>query len=283
MKSNILYIFTRTPLHVGAGSSVGAVDLPVQRERHSRHPIIPGSSIKGVLRYTCETIDKLAQDKVDDLFGPGPDVVSTGGEARAGDLTFGEARPLAFPVRSAKGSFAYVTCPVALQRWARDAGVTGDAELEHPKDQTCLAGHKVTLAERKKVVLEEYAFSHTGDFPAEWQNAIQAVIDDPVWREAAGRLVLLSDGDFSHFVATSTEISHHNKIDPKTGAVADGALFNIESVPAETLFFAPVSKVGRYEQTDSIAELSSVMDNHPVFQFGGHSSTGLGFCSVKLG
>lgn len=281
MKQHILYLFTRTPLHVGAGSSVGAVDLPVQRERHSRHPIVPGSSIKGVLRYTCETLDALEQEKVDDLFGP--DVVSKGGEARAGDLTFGEARPLAFPVRSAKGSFAYVTCPIALQRWARDSNSIGLPELAHPDDQSCLAGSNVTLIDKKKVVLEEYAFSHEGDFPKEWQDAIRDLVPDPVWKEAAGRLVLLSDGDFSHFVSTTTEISHHNKIDPETGTVAHGALFNIEAVPAETLFFAPVSSIGRYENTDSLSELTSILNNHPMLQFGGHSTTGLGFCSVKLG
>ena len=29
--SRILYLFTRTPLHVGAGASVGAIDQPIQR------------------------------------------------------------------------------------------------------------------------------------------------------------------------------------------------------------------------------------------------------------
>jgi hypothetical protein len=70
-------------------------------------------------------------------------------------------------------------------------------------------------------------------------------VDDPVWSEAAGRLALLCDGDFSHFVATTTEISHHIKIDPKSGTVATGTLFNIESVPAETLLFAPSSAIGQ--------------------------------------
>src|ERR1039457_3096263 len=32
-KSKILYLFTRTPLHVGAGASVGALAQPIQRER----------------------------------------------------------------------------------------------------------------------------------------------------------------------------------------------------------------------------------------------------------
>lgn len=42
-QSEILYIFTRTSLHVEAG----AIDQPIQRERHTRFPIIPASSLKG--------------------------------------------------------------------------------------------------------------------------------------------------------------------------------------------------------------------------------------------
>ena len=49
MTSRLLYLFTRTPLHVGAGASVGAIDQPIVRERPTGLPIIPGSSLKGVL------------------------------------------------------------------------------------------------------------------------------------------------------------------------------------------------------------------------------------------
>jgi CRISPR-associated protein Cmr4 len=293
MKPHTLFLFTRTPLHVGAGSSVGAIDLPIQRERHSRHPIIPGTSIKGVLRYTASSLDSLSQEKVDDMFGPelvgegvGKDV-----EARAGDITFSEARPLAFPVRSAKGSFAYITCPLILKRFIRETDLQGLPELPELADQSCLAGGKVALPS-KKVVLEEYAFAHSGSFPEPWETALKALIKDPVWQECAGRLVLLSDGDFTHFVSTTTEISQHIKIDPQTGAVVNRLLFNLESVPAETLFFAPVHVVQRPRSrskkgaevytTDCAAELAALIGRHPVLQFGGNSTTGRGFCSLTL-
>ncbi len=287
--SRILYLFTRTPLHLGAGSSVGAIDLPVQRERHTRHPIIPGSSIKGVLRCTAESLDGLDKAKIKDMFGPELVGENADKEARSGELVFGEARPLAFPVRSAKGAFGFITCPLVLQRFAREKGPPELPELPHPEDQTCLAGSKVTFAEKKKVVLEEYAFSLVDAFPLGWERALGGLIADPVWKEAAGRLVLLSDGDFSHFVATTTEISQHVRIDPRTGAVAKGALFDLESVPAETLFFAPVQIIKRlansekgYYQTDSAGELAGLLERHRVLQFGGNSTTGRGFCSVRL-
>ncbi len=286
MNSRPFYLFTRTPLHVGGGSSVGAIDMPIQRERHTRHPIIPGSSIKGVLRYVAEWLAELGKTKVDDMFGPD----SSGKEeiARAGDVTFSEARPLAFPIRSAKGSFAYVTCPIALQRFARDQGVANLPALPELKDQQTYAGSKVVLPAKNRVVLEEYAFENQGDFPAEWAEALTGVVDDPVWKEMPGRLVLLSDGDFSHFVSSATEISHHIKIDPETGAVQKGALFNLECVPAETLFCSSVTFIkrpgtGEHYQTDCEKELRELLDSKPILQFGGNSTTGRGFCSVKLG
>ncbi len=285
----LLFLFTCTPLHVGSGSSVGAIDLPIQRERHSRHPIIPGSSIKGVLRYTAETLDGLSPAKIKDMFGPELVGENADAVARAGNIIFGEARPLAFPIRSAKGAFAFITCPLVLKRFARDFSLNNLPTLPDPEDQTCQAGLKVTLVEKKKVVLEEYAFRRNEDFPPEWEKALKDLIEDPVWKEAPGRLVLLSNGDFSHFVATATEISQHVKIDPKTGAAAKGMLFNLESVPAETLFFAPVHITGRpaneakgYYQTKSDDELTSLLERHRIIQFGGNSTTGRGFCSVKL-
>ncbi|MCX6865140.1 MAG: RAMP superfamily CRISPR-associated protein [Verrucomicrobia bacterium] len=77
MQSKILYIFTRTPLHVGAGASVGAIDQPVQRERHTGFPIIPGSSIKGVLRDAA-TQRSFDETEIDDTFGPEDSTVKLG-------------------------------------------------------------------------------------------------------------------------------------------------------------------------------------------------------------
>lgn len=280
MRTKQLILFTRTPLHVGIGSSVGAVDLPVRRERHTNHPIIPGSSIKGVFRDTARSALESAA-VIDDLFGP--DSGNDESAAKAGDLAFGEARPLAFPVRSAKGAFAYITCPFVLRRFSRESNLADLPALPDPEDQACFAGSKVLITHtaQKRVVLEEYAFAQQEAFPTQWQDVLLGLSDDPVWQKAAGRLVLLSDGDFAHFVTTTTEISTQTKIDANTGAVVGGALFNMECVPAETLFSAPVQIVGRYE-TDAGNELSNLVAGNPIMQFGGNSTTGRGFCSVSI-
>jgi CRISPR-associated protein Cmr4 len=46
----LLMIHALTGLHPGSGTALGVVDLPVQRERHTAWPLIPGSSLKGVKR-----------------------------------------------------------------------------------------------------------------------------------------------------------------------------------------------------------------------------------------
>lgn len=128
MTTKILTLFTRTPLHVGAGASVGAIDQPIIRERHTGFPIIPGSSLKGVLAdlWHADTVTtprdnakpKSTRDLTKDitwLFGS-----DTDSAASAGALSFGEARLLAFPIRSARGSFAWLTSPTLLARAARD-------------------------------------------------------------------------------------------------------------------------------------------------------------------
>lgn len=106
MKKQIFAIFTRTPLHVGAGNSVGAIDSPVMRERHTRIPIIPGSSLKGVLADLWNDENFKRTSDGEELFGK-----TDSKAAKAGQLLVGESRVLAFPVRSAKGSFAWISCP----------------------------------------------------------------------------------------------------------------------------------------------------------------------------
>jgi CRISPR-associated protein Cmr4 len=282
MPRRILYLFTRTPLHVGAGSSVGAIDQPIIRERHTGFPVIPGSSIKGVIRDVCRNDENLkAREEI--IFGKQED---------AGKLTFGEAKLLAFPVRSAKGSFAFITCHLALERFRREHGkldrlsepVT-KAPAE-PKDMHCLAGDAVTITRPNHtgVVLEEYRFNRPagedGKFPAAWEEALVGLLDDAVWSTAKGRFVLLSNGDFSHFVRNACEVSQHVGIDPQKGTAKPGALFNLEAVPAEALFFAPVTSLGR--ANGELADLEQLLARKPVMQFGGDSTTGQGFCTVKL-
>jgi CRISPR-associated protein Cmr4 len=295
MQTKILHLFTRTPLHVGAGSSVGAIDQPVIRERHTGFPIIPGSALKGVLAgafdeyeeitaQTGKTI-KVRKGSAKELFGSDyPE------DLRAGSLGFGEARLLAFPLRSAKGSYALATCPLALARYARDAQLdAANFAIPTVTDGQCFAGKEVVLKRKQdnrdiqEVALEEYVFpvaSDAGEFPSGWAKHLSALLDDTVLREARTRFVLLSDGDFSHFALNACQISQHVSIDHETGTAKEGALFNTETVPSETLFYAPIH-VLRADAKDNPL-FTHFAEKERLLQFGGDATTGLGFCTVKL-
>jgi len=145
-----LFLVAETPLHAGSGGSPGAVDLPVQRERHTGYPMIQASGLKGAFRDLARDEGKLwgltsgetirdVERQLDALgtngagneeakkpllsklkpfelvFGPATDRASEHG----GALAFTDARILLFPVRSLAGFFAWVTSPGALARFRR--------------------------------------------------------------------------------------------------------------------------------------------------------------------
>jgi len=279
MTSRILYLFTRTPLHVGAGSSVGAIDQPIVRERHTGFPIIPGSSIKGVLRdhLASAALTPLDQVTIDRYFGQGSD----GENFEAGRISFGEAKLVAFPVRAAKGAFALATCNLALQRLAREAR-TSLTVPSAPIDGECLAGSKVTLTDptgKKGVVLEEYRFTAIGEFPVEWEKHLSATLSDAVLQGAGGRFVLLSDGDFAHFAINACPVQQHVSIVDATGTAKKGGLFTEEVVPSESLFFVPLTLLRTAEEKNPVFE---ALATEQLIQFGGNGTVGLGYCTAKL-
>jgi CRISPR-associated protein Cmr4 len=272
MKKMILTLFARTPVHVGAGNSVGAVDSPVQRERHTKIPIIPGSSLKGVLAdlWNDETYKRTDEGKK--LFGED----DNNADAKAGSLMVGEARVLAFPVRSAKGMFAWVTCPLALRRFARDAGKEMP-ELPELNAQNCLSAKELLLND--SVVLEEYRLKSEGEC-GEVADLLNGLSRDAVWQELPNHLVVLSNEMFSYFCEQACEVVTRIRIDDETGTVAKGALFNQEQVPSESLFYSLC-----YADENRLSGVKEIVKDklkEGVLQVGGDASTGLGYCSVEV-
>lgn len=273
MHTKLLYLFTRTPLHVGAGASVGAIDQPIIRERHTGFPIIPGSSIKGVLR---DHLRSLGDDAIDRYFGKG----SEDKEARAGEISFGEARLVAFPVRSAKGAFALAVSPLSLRRLNRDAG-WNLAVPDLSKGMHCLAGPKLVIENpgNKGIVLEEYRFNVEGEFPKAWEEKLSSLLSDAVLAGAQGRFVILSDGDLSHFAINACQVNQHVRIDDESGTADGGGLFNEEAAPSETLLYAAFTTLRKGAEDNPVFK---ALSQEQLVQFGGDGTTGLGFCTVKL-
>jgi len=100
----LMFIHAQTGLHPGSGTALGAVDLPVQRERHTQWPLIPGSTLKGILRDAYRPKDRNGSAREDWWAAFGPE--NSEPDKHAGALSLTDARILAFPVRSLKGVFA---------------------------------------------------------------------------------------------------------------------------------------------------------------------------------
>lgn len=297
MESRLMTLFTRTPLHVGAGNSVGVVDLPIQRERHTRIPIIPGSSLKGVFADLWPD-DYEKDDKGNSvrkqnttsawLFGNESDEA-----ASAGALLIGEARVLAFPVRSAKGMFAWITCPLVLNRFKRET--KDEFDVPRVTGQKALASSSLILPDKEKdenkLVLEEYDFTASVIKPDDkLVNAFRSLLsNDPVWEEIGEKLVVVSDELFKHFCEHACEVVTRIKIDPETGTVASGALFNQEQVPSETLFYTTImaqaekNKAGGNRSSQkALSKFQHRLEEEETLQIGGDETIGLGLCSFEI-
>jgi len=278
MQTKIMSIFTRTPLHVGCGSSVGAVDQPVVRERHTGYPVIPGSAIKGVLadlwNEKNEKGDIVRSEKGRELFGN--DDTKT---ASAGKLLIGEGRLLAFPVRSAKGAFAWLTCPLALSRFRRDGNFSFTVP-DIAADKACVTTDSLLKFEGGKVIFEEYPLSIAAEeAEASLVDALKSLCDDDVWAEMPKRLAIVSDELFRYFVENACEVANHNRIDDEKGVVAKGALFSQENVPSETLFYG-VTNAADPQHLEMLDE--RIKAERGLLQIGADVTTGLGWCTVAL-
>ena len=294
--SALLFLHAQTAIHPGSGAASGAVDLPVQRERHTQWPIIPGSSLKGVLRDCCrqQVAGKHGREADAD-----PDLATAFGSPtteagrHAGALSVTDARILAFPVRSLRGVFAWVTCPAVLQRLGRDAQLGGMAPVRDvaslAADQAACAEGSPLLVEGNKLVLEEFEFTRVADAreTTDW-IAARAVNDPATESRVKTHLAVLCDDDFTHFVRHATEVVARVGLDHQRKTIKAGAVFYQEFLPAETLFYSVVFAGNSRREGDTrtapevLAYLQRNLELAGGLQVGGDETTGKGLCLVRL-
>jgi CRISPR-associated protein Cmr4 len=244
----LVFYETVTPLHVGCGHDVGVVDLPVIRERTTGYPYAPGSGIRGSVREVFErgagsaAAEGEPTSMVEALFGP---LTSDGeSEPASGCVAVHDAKLLLFPVRSDCEVFLWLTCPFALDRFAREAQVFGaEGGVELAKVTATKVGEEEFLGTcaASSVYLEEFVYQPaTGEgieaaktALASWSDRLAKHLSRP---EMAGRIVVVSDRSFGHFVHHATQVQQHVRLTAEK-VVADGALFSVEAVPPETIFY----------------------------------------------
>jgi len=284
-----------TPLHPGSGTNPGVIDLPIQRERHTRWPNIPASALKGVFRdYSRQKVaqgrsakEADADEQIVNVFGRS---LKGDGEEKGGALSFTDARILAFPVRSLFGVYALVTCPSALHRFSRDLTLTGmnasDGQTPTVKDDDVLVtSDSVLKGTKSSVVLEEFPFTADSSVDGLFV-ALAASLG--ISTETQKRLAIISDDQFTHFVENATEVQMRIALDYETKTVQDGALFSQEFLPTETLLYSLVlASASRNQNGHGSAALASFQNwfgqkQGSILQIGGDETVGKGFCRVTV-
>lgn len=226
--------YAHTPIHVGSGTSVSYVDLPVQREKHTDYPMISASGIKGVIRDLASR--EWNKDKVDTIFGP-EDVSSE----YASCIAFTDARILLFPVRSVKGVFAYITCPNVLKRFKRDLESVGIPvtfpDVNVPDDKVSVCSNSNLKIDNNRVAFEEFGFGIENTNCDSIAGEIQKFLPSPLPLEFKKHFTIVSDNTFRDFTKYAVEIRTRIRIDQTTGTVAEKALFSMELIPSESVFY----------------------------------------------
>jgi CRISPR-associated protein Cmr4 len=292
--ASLLFITVETPLHAGTARGLGAVDLPIQRERTTDYPIVQASGLKGRLRAATDPGNGANGVKAGHLAVFGPETGSA--DAYAGALSVCDARLLLFPVRSLAGVFAWTTSDDALARFRREAAlarVTPDwPEVTAPAAGTALV-HGDALQAGGSVVLEEFSFTpepsdavrQIGAWLA--ANALPTGDEYAYWRESLPRkLCVLHEDAFRDFVRYGTEVQTHVKLDAATKTVTRGMLWTSESLPVDTMLYAPLLATASRDRTTALSAedvLGWVADRLPPrTQLGGDETTGQGIVALRF-
>jgi len=293
MKAKLLFLQALSPLHAGTGQGVGAIDLPIAREKATGIPIVPGSTLKGVLRANCEDDLKIR------VFGP----ETENAHEHAGSAQFSDLRLLFLPVRSLAGTFAWVTSPLLLRRFQRDcemANMPFPAEIPEVNDPgICFvpsSGSKLKMAietQKNQVVLEDLRLANQPDDKqsndkietlAGWLKIFLFGVDAS-WQDVfTERVCVVHDDVLSFLVNTATEITARIRLDEKKKTVAQGALWYEEALPAESilsgLMVIQEIKASKASEKD-VLEVITKLAQTPL-QIGGSATVGRGLCLIHL-
>jgi CRISPR-associated protein Cmr4 len=268
-----------SPVHVGAGSGSGAIDLPILRMAGTGIPIVPGSSLKGVLRQAALGSGGNEEELRAAIFGP-----IDARTDHAGALVVGDARLLALPVRSLGNAFCWVSSPLLLQLALRDLGQGFDLEVPQPDAHTglysdqpgCVLTGGAGGAER--AYLEELDLTVKKDDRVKgWQQllgkrlGIEGLIDK--------RFLIVDDDTMAFLWQTATQVDYRVRIDPVSGTVQEGALWIEESLPPETVLVGLAAAEGSRRPGLNLTPeqaLEEVFGGPRYLQVGGDATVGRG-------
>ena len=266
-----------SPLHAGTGHSADVIDLPTARMKATGIPFVPGSSIKGVLRDARGAADGARDPRLEAVFGP----PTTNASDHAGALVVGDARLLALPVRSFRGTFAWTTSPLLLALARRD--------LEAAPAVPGVQGRGARVAPGSVCLHEGRLYLEDLDLPAAeapeaapWAALLAPLVslDEDIFTK---RFAVVDDETMTFLWETATQVDARVRIDASTRSVASGALWLEESLPPETLLVGLLAgdrsrKPGVEMKPEQVLE--HALPGEQLLQLGGKATVGRGRCRI---
>jgi CRISPR-associated protein Cmr4 len=290
---SICTFYAISPIHAGSGASMAAVDLPIQRERHTNWPHIQASAVKGAMRAHYRDFAGDQKELINFIFGYDKD----DGDCHSqyankqkwtddqkivkdnypGAVSFSEAKLLAFPVRSNIAPFVWVTCPAVLKRLKADLEFTGIESIEDiptvEKESAIVLKGEI----KDKVVLEDAVV--TVIVPEQSLNF------RPEKFPEMERHLLISDEMYKYCVDSCTEIQTQIKIDSETGTAAVGSLRYQELLPADSVLYSVVYySRAAFENVLKADMIRQHVEDDVIkgfMQIGGDETLGRGICRIN--
>ncbi len=270
------YLYSLAPIHCGGEGDLGNI-LDIVREVHTDFPYIPGSSLRGSLRWDVYSIDPAAADK---LFGK---ELSADGQMGVHQVWFGDARLLWVPMRTMAMQghsqvFTWVSCHSLIRDHALLSGLPSSEFPEHPVG-TETGTYYVADAQLEVLPLnheQRQAIALAGDWSPSLGSAIRSK-----WNN---HRIILADNDFQTLMEHSLWTQIRNKIsrtgeDNQSDGEGSAEIFWTDvCIPRDTILYYPWGY--KLNKNNPVAEhehscLIDVVTG--LFQIGGQANVGRGW------
>jgi CRISPR-associated protein Cmr4 len=295
--TRIYWLHTLSPTHAGIGRGVGYIDLPIDRDGVTGWPILRGSAFKGVWadHYAQQLIEPEFRGKDERkldtpnsrLMRAAFGIAGDDDNSNAGALIPTDAKLVCLPVRSFRGTFAWVTSPLCLHMLRRTLELACVNDLPDPPSGVADTDAHHYEKNDKRTVLKEGTRIYLEDLVVtDWADRIAAWVfpKDIAWQEEfKKRFAVLADNAFDFLCETGTEVHTRVKIDDATKTVADKALWTEESLPAETILAGIIQCERMFQKNgtkdDSVKPetlIQKFATNPLALQIGGKATVGRG-------
>jgi len=303
MINKIFTLRALSSVHCGIGQGLNDIDLPTARNSVSGHPVIPASSIKGVLKdeFLNNGLGEKNGDKdwkmtVRSLFG------GDGSSEFASAISIGDANLIALPVRSFFGTFAYLASPYTLQQLKTLFQRIGSSDqlpeiptiglrADNGAYKTIITANSLLKQiDNNSILLEEMdlLIEENSELADKWADIIAPLFfDDEEGREIfKKRFAIVDDNGLNFCCECGLPVDARIAINDDTGTVKQGALWYEETIPAESLFTGITGVDNSYNSNlkATAGDLFEFLTASGTIycQIGGKATTGKGFVAIDF-